>query len=106
QVRPVAPAAGKSPILISQDFYRHGDRYREENGERLDKFITGEFLTHTIYGCQVVVTNPTASKQRLAVLIQTPIGSIPVGNSRFTQTVALDLDPYNTKTIDYLFYFP
>jgi hypothetical protein len=104
EVRPVAGPAGATPILISQNFYRHGDRFREENGEKLDKFITGEFLVHTIYGCQVVVTNPTSARQRLSVLIQIPVGAIPVGNGQFTKTVLLDLEPYRTQAIDYLFY--
>src|SRR5262249_57888967 len=67
EVRSAAPAAAKVQILVSQNFYRHGDRFREENGERFDKFITNEFVVHTVYGCQVVVTNPSPSKQRLAV---------------------------------------
>jgi hypothetical protein len=35
EVRPIAGAAGQTPILISQNFYRLGDRYREENGEKI-----------------------------------------------------------------------
>jgi hypothetical protein len=106
EVRPAAPAADKSPVLVSQNFYRHGDRYREENGEKIDKFVTGEFVVHTVYGCQVVVTNPSSSRQRLAVLIQIPVGAVPVANGQFTRTVSVDLEPYHTQTIDYLFYFP
>src|SRR5260370_40270024 len=98
-VRPVGGQAGKVQILVSQNFYRQGDRYRDENGERLDKFVTGEFVMQTVYGCQVVVTNPTPSKQRLAVLIQTPVGSIPVATGQPTRTVALHLQPYPPQTI-------
>ncbi len=106
EVRPAQPGAGQVQILVSQNFYRHGDRFREEAGERYDKFITGEFVIHTVYGGHIVVTNPTSSRQKLAVLIQTPVGSIPVANGQFTRTVMLDLEPYRTQTIDYLFYFP
>jgi hypothetical protein len=63
------------PILVSQNFYRNGDRFRDENGERFDKFITQEFVVHTVYGCQVVVTNPTSSRQKLNVLLQLPVGA-------------------------------
>ena len=94
------------PILVSQNFYRHGDRFREENGEKFDKFITDEFVVHTVYGCQVVVTNPTSSRQKLTVLLQLPVGAIPVANGQFTRSVPLDLEPYHTQTIDYFFYFP
>jgi hypothetical protein len=106
EVRPVAAAAGQTPILISQNVYRLGDRYREENGEKIDKFVTGEFLVQTVYGCQVVVTNPTSSRQKLSVLTQIPVGALPVSNGQFTKTFVLDLEPYRTQAIDYFFYFP
>ncbi len=106
EVRPVAEAAEQTPILISQNFYRLGDRYREENGEKIDKFVIGEFLVATVYGCQVVVTNPTSARQKLSVLIQLPVGAVPVSNGQFTKTVMLDLEPYRTQAIDYFFYFP
>jgi hypothetical protein len=106
EVKPTEPATEQLPILVSQNFYRQGERYREVNGERLDKFVTGEFLVHTVYGCQVVVTNPTSSRQKLSVLVQVPVGALPVSNGQQTQAVQLDLEPYRTQTIDYLFYFP
>ncbi len=110
EVRPVAaaaaPAAGKPTVLVSENFYRHGDRYREEGGERFDKFVTGEFVVHTVYGCQVVVTNATPSRQKLTVLIQVPTGAIALAGGQPTKAVPLDLEPYRTQTVDYLFYFP
>jgi hypothetical protein len=106
EVRPVAGPAGQTPVLVTQNFYRHGDRFREENGEKLDKFVTGEFVVHTAYGCQVVVTNPTSARQKLTVLLQVPVGAVPVAGGQYTKTVLLDLEPYRTQTIDYLFYFP
>lgn len=106
EVKPVrgAPAGGK--VLVSENFYRQGDRYRQENNEQVDKFITDEFLIHTVYGCQVVVTNATSSRQKLSVLLQIPRGAIPVANSYYTRTVHLDLEPYRTQTLDVHFYFP
>ena len=106
EVRPTQAGQAPTTILVSQNFYRHGDRYRVENGEQLDKFITDEFVIQTVYGCQVVVTNPSPTRQKLAVLWQLPIGALPVEQSQYTRTVLLDLEPYHTKTIDYLFYFP
>jgi hypothetical protein len=106
EVRPAVPANTQLPILVSQNFYRHGDRFREENGEKYDKFVTGEFVVHTVYGCQVVVTNPTSSRQKLTVLLQLPVGAMPVANGQFTRSAPLDLQPYHTQTIDYFFYFP
>ncbi|QEL15260.1 transcription antitermination NusB family protein [Limnoglobus roseus] len=106
EVRPADGQPGAVPILVSQNFYRNGDRFKDENGERLDKFVTGEFLTQTVYGCQVVVTNPTSSRQKLTALVQLPVGAVPVANGQFTKTVVLDLEPYRTATVDYFFYFP
>jgi transcription termination factor NusB len=106
EVRPAEGFGGNTPILVSQNFYRHNDRYRDEAGERLDKFVTEEFVRQTVYGCQVVVTNPTSSRQKLTVLLQLPVGSIPVANGQFVKSLPLDLEPYRTQTIDYLFYFP
>ncbi|MCE9566859.1 MAG: hypothetical protein K8U57_33050 [Planctomycetes bacterium] len=106
EVRPADGNGGQLPILVSENFYRHGDRYREEGGEKYDKFVTGEFVVHTVYGCQVVVTNPTSSRQKLSVLLQLPVGAIPVLTGQFTKSIPLDLEPYRTQTIDYFFYFP
>ena len=106
EVRPAPGVPGPVSILVSQNFYRNGDRFREENGEKIDKFISGEFLVNTVYGCQIVVTNPTSSRQKLNVLLQVPIGAIPVSNGQPTRTVLVDLEPYRTQTVDYFFYFP
>jgi hypothetical protein len=106
EVRPADAQPGQVPILVSQNFYRNGNRFKDENGERLDKFVTGEFLVHVVYGGQVVVTNPTSSRQKLTALVQLPVGAIPVANGQPTKTVVLDLEPYRTATIDYFFYFP
>ena len=102
-----APAAdGATKVLVSQNFFRHGDRTRQENGEQIDKYVSEEFLVHTVYGCQVVITNPTSARQKLNVLVQIPQGAIPVLNSQATKTVHINLEPYHTQTVEYHFYFP
>ena len=106
EIRPAPAADGATKVLVSQNFYRQGDRHRQENGEQVDKFVTEEFLVHTVYGCQVVVTNPTSARQKLNLLLQIPVGAIPVLNSQATKTVHLQLEPYHTQTLDYHFYFP
>lgn len=63
-------------------------------------------MVHTVYGCQVVVTNPTSSRQKLTVLLQLPVGSIALNNGQFTSSILVNLEPYRTQTIDYFFYFP
>ncbi|MBC8353133.1 MAG: hypothetical protein H8E66_14145 [Planctomycetes bacterium] len=106
EIREASEVVEQTPILVSQNFFRHNDRYRQINNERLDKFVTDEFLVHTVYGCQVVLTNPTSSPQKLDVLLQVPLGAIPVLNGHETRSVQLDLQPYNTQTVEYHFYFP
>ncbi|MDF1812713.1 MAG: hypothetical protein P1V20_10880 [Verrucomicrobiales bacterium] len=101
-----APAEEKTDILISQNFFRADDRYSMVNGERVDKFITGEFLTDVLYGCQVVLTNPTSSGQKLDLLFQLPEGAVPVNGTDYTKTYPIQLQPFSTETFDASFYFP
>ena len=106
EIKQVPAAKEQTPILVSQDFFRHGDRTQQVNNEQVDKFVTEEFLVGVVYGCQVVVTNPTSSKQKLDVLLQIPRGAIPVLKGRETRSVHIDLEPYHTQTLEYHFYFP
>ena len=48
----------------------------------------------------------TSSGQKLSVLLQVPVGSLPVADGQFTRSLVLDLEPFKTQAIDYLFYFP
>ena len=106
EIRGAEPAAGDTPILVSQNFFRLDDRYRIVNNQQVDKYVTDEFLVQTVYGCQVVVTNPTSSPQKLTLLLQVPQGAIPVLNGQNTRGVPVDLKPFDTTTIEYYFYFP
>ncbi|MFC1806097.1 hypothetical protein ACFL09_03865 [Planctomycetota bacterium] len=96
----------KLPILVSQNFFRHGDRYRHVGNERFDKYVTDEFLVHVVYGAHLVVTNTTSARQKLDVLVQIPRGGIPVANGHYTRSRHIALEPYRTQTLDYYFYFP
>lgn len=105
QVRESTVAAA-TPLLLGQNFYSADDRYRHENNRQYDKFVTEEFQTNRIYGCQVVVTNPTSTPRRIDVLLSIPQGAIPVQYGFRTRGEHLALDGYSTQTIDYHFYFP
>jgi transcription termination factor NusB len=106
EIKPSVPLAEKTPILVSQNFFRVGDQYRFVDSERIEKYVTEEFLTSVAYGCHVVITNPTSLRQKLDVLLQVPRGSMPLANGQYTRSLHLDLEPYNTRTLDYFFYFP
>ncbi len=107
QIREVTPPATSStPVLVSQNFYRHGERHRMVDGEQVDHFVTDEFLVDRLYGGQVVVTNTSSATQKVNVLMQIPIGAIAALNGRATRSVHVALEPYHTTTLDYHFYFP
>ena len=101
--------AGKevpSPVLVSQNFFRHGDRHQMVQGERVDKFVTEEFQVHTVYGCQVVLTNPSSATQKVDVLMQVPEGALPVMNGFYTRSHYIRLEPHGTRRFEFYFYFP
>ncbi|MES2708459.1 MAG: hypothetical protein V4726_17840 [Verrucomicrobiota bacterium] len=106
EIKPAEADKEGPPLLVSQNFYRDGDRYTEENGEKSDKFVSGEFLSGTVYGCQIVVSNPGSATRRLDVLFQIPVGALPVNRTRVTQSAPLALGGFQTQTLDFQFYFP
>ena len=109
EIQPAGALDKATRLLVSQNFYRRGDRYRYKDNaqqQRLDKFVTEEFLVGAVYGCQVVVTNPTSAPQKLNLLLQIPVGAVPVLKGHYTNSVAMDLGPFHTETVEYAFYFP
>jgi hypothetical protein len=106
EIRTAEPDKDGAPLLVSQNFYRQGDRYLEQAGEKTDKFVTGEFVAGVVYGAQIVVTNPSSSRQKLDLLFEIPQGAIPVLKTRATQNIPVTLEPYHTGTFDFQFYFP
>lgn len=106
QVRPAIFDRGNTTILVSENFFQKNDRYRFEDGVRFDKFVSGDFLAHTLYGSQVVITNPTSTPRAVDLLIQIPRGSVACSGAQETRTIQLDLEAFSTKTFEYAFYFP
>ncbi|MFT6240178.1 MAG: hypothetical protein ACJAQT_002265 [Akkermansiaceae bacterium] len=106
EVKEAGMAAKRPPLLVSQSYFQMDDRFLMENGEKVDKFITEEFVRGIVYGAQVVVTNPTSSRQRLDVLTQLPKGAIAVNGQRSTATQQVALEPYSTHRLELAFYFP
>ena len=106
RLRSVQVSKLKVPILVSQNVFMLNDRYIHKNGQRLDKFITEEFLPHKVYGCQIVVTNPTSTPHEIDLLTQIPGGAIPVSNGKKINTNHITLAPYKTTSVVYYFYFP
>ena len=93
-------------VLVGQSYFRADDRWDWDGAEQVEKYVTGELLTGVVYACQVVVTNPTSRTQRVSALHQIPTGAIAVGGAIATATDRLDLEPYQSATFEYAFYFP
>ncbi|MBK8097155.1 MAG: hypothetical protein IPK26_08610 [Planctomycetes bacterium] len=106
ELRSATPADAPAPVLLSQNLYRLDDRYRFEGNERFDRFVTDEFLANVVYGCQVVLTNPTSTPRRLELLLQIPQGAIPVLSGFKTRGTPIELGAFATSAIEYAFYFP
>jgi hypothetical protein len=106
EIRPAPKADDAGGMLVAQHFFRADDRYRQENNERIDKLVTEEFLPRVVYGAEVVLTNPSGNRQKLAALLQIPIGAIPVGGGLYTRGLYVVLEPYSTQRLEYYFYFP
>ncbi|WFB36278.1 hypothetical protein P3T73_00685 [Kiritimatiellota bacterium B12222] len=106
QILPAEKSKDDRPLLISQQFFRPDDLYRYEDNEQIEKFISGEFIRRTVYGARVTLTNPTATRRRLNVLMQLPLGAIPLRNGFYTDDRSIVLNPYTTQTVEYFFTFP
>ncbi len=106
QILPAEKSSDDRPLLLSQQFFRPDDLYRFDGNERIEKFVTGEFIRRVVYGARVTLTNPTASRRRMNVLLQIPMGAVPLRNGAPTDDVDVLLEPYTTKTIEYFFVFP
>ncbi len=106
EIRESRRAEEAGGVLVAQHFFRADDRYRHENNEQFDKYVTEEFLPRVVYGAEVVLTNPSGNRQRLQLLLQLPLGAVPVGGGVYTRGVSVTLEPYNTKKLEYYFYFP
>ncbi|HEY1049982.1 MAG TPA: autotransporter-associated beta strand repeat-containing protein, partial [Prosthecobacter sp.] len=107
EIKPaVTDAEAQGQLLVSQSFFRQGDRYRQEGNEKFEKYVVEEFLTGVTYGANIVVTNPTSSPVKAVVLLQIPQGALPVLGSKATNSRQIRLEPYTTQTFEYHFYFP
>jgi hypothetical protein len=106
EIRSTEVATGAQSLLTSQNFFAVDDRYTFKNNEKFDKFVTEEFQSQRVYGCQIVVTNPTSTRKKVDVLVQIPSGAIPIENGFYTKSTHMSLEPFSTQTMEFKFYFP
>ena len=100
------PHPEQDQILVVENFFRLDDPWTFQGAERVDKYVTDEFLVGVPYGARIVLTNPTGQRRYIAVLYQLPAGAIPLNGSLHTKTHRLVLEPYSTRKMEYSFYFP
>lgn len=105
ETRPTPIAPGPAPLLVAQNFFRADNRWRYEGEERIERYVTGPFLIGVPYGARVVLTNPSAQRHFVSVLLQIPAGAVPLSPLPI-EPVPRVLEPYQTDTIEYFFYFP
>ena len=101
-----APAAFQGSALCAQRFFHPQDRYfTNASGEREERPVK-EFLVGSVYGSQVIVTNISVASLPAHVLVQIPEGALPVATQDYTKSHIIGLKSYETKTVEYYFYFP
>ena len=106
EIQPADDADEAVPVMLGQNFFRADDRYQFADNEQVDKFVTGEVLFRTVYGCQVVLGNPTASPRELTLMLQLPRGAMPLKNGFYSKSQPVRMEAYGTWTLEYYFYFP
>jgi hypothetical protein len=97
---------GGAPLVVGMSYVRADDRHDWSSGEQVDKYVEGPLAAGVVYACQVVLANPTSSRQRVAALVQIPRGSIALAGARPTYTIDVLLEPYGTHGHEVSFYFP
>jgi hypothetical protein len=108
-----------STVLLGQQYYDPSDRYETVKGVRNEKYLkplasassssdrlTFEMLEGRVYGCCTTITNVSAQSVNLEVLLTIPRGSLPASNGFFSRTQLVELSPFNTRRIEYSFYYP
>ena len=80
-------------------------RYFEYSNQNSDTKIK-EFLTNSVYGCEVIITNVSSKKSQFRILWQIPEGSLPLQGANYQKSDNFELNGYSTSTFKFFFYFP
>ncbi len=98
----------ESPLMVARHFFRADDRFHHVGNTKRTKILLegSEFLTGVVYGCQIVVTNPSDVEEQVDLLIQIPEGALPVSAGLKTHTDPLNIPPFSAGNRECFFYFP
>ncbi|MEO8268146.1 MAG: hypothetical protein ABI557_00415, partial [Aureliella sp.] len=102
-IEPTTEVQEQKTILVGQDIYLANPNTDQESNRPLGN---NPLLRGIPYRANVVVTNPTSEQQRVQVLTQLPAGSMPLAGSKLTRSTPVELAPYSTSQVQYVFYFP
>lgn len=97
-----APTADRTPERLVTAHQRYVRRAADD----VDRPVRGDFLVRTPYHAQVIVTNATDEERSVQVMVQTPVGSLPLASGAESQAVDVEIAPYFSKVVEYAFYFP
>lgn len=100
---PASESPTQQSVLVGHDIYLNNPMTDQESNRPLGNT---PLVRGTPYRASVVVTNPTSGQQRVQVLTQLPAGSMPLAGSKLTRSTAIELAPYSTSQVQYVFYFP
>ncbi len=103
QIREVKPAAEGAPTILLGHRVA-GDEVAPLPGHAPDAIK--EFVIGKVYHGQVVLSNPTDQVVNADLLVQIPAGSLPLEQTRPTDSHRVQLEPYSTQRFQYAFYFP
>lgn len=96
-----------SAISVSTNYFDPMEKTHLVDGERIDRFIDGEFSTNKVYGSRIVVTNVSSVEQNVELLCQVPQGSIQCGQECFqTKSWNQVVESFGTFKREYYFYWP
>lgn len=95
------------PVMALRRYFDPDDRYTfSPDGEKIEKYVTGEFVAGRRYGQLSIFTNPSGRSRNLALSVRVPENSIPLNGRPSVESVSVRADPYDTLTETAYFYFP
>jgi hypothetical protein len=94
-------------LLVSQNFYRQGDRYRQEGNEKFDKYITDGIPRWCSLRREHRRDQPDLVSRRSSTCsCRFRAAPMPGLGSKATDSKHVRLEPFTTQSFEYFFYFP
>ncbi|EGR27080.1 hypothetical protein IMG5_201970 [Ichthyophthirius multifiliis] len=98
----------KGSVNIIQRFFDPQDRFgimKEDPSVKVEKDVD-EYIINKVYGCQLIISNISITALNLSVLYEIPEGALPINAFEYIKTQDVQLESYQTKKLEFFFYFP